>query len=96
MLYCEAKKDEHIEKFMKDLQNMVADLKKYLYSIKNKVRSSFLLDEDAVPQAAMENVRLLMDDVEVIQQRAVNYASYHERFGDSLSTSVKKRSLMLE
>ncbi|XP_065071378.1 dynein axonemal heavy chain 6-like isoform X2 [Rhopilema esculentum] len=96
ILYCEAKKDEHIQKFMKDLKNMVAELRKYLHNVKNKVRSPVLLDEDVVPQAAMENITMLMEDVELIGQRSRNYASYQDRFGDALSTAVKKRSLMLE
>ena len=81
---------------MKDLKNLVIDLSKYLHNVKNKVRSSVLLDEDVVPQAAMENIRMLMEDVELIGQRARNYSSYQDRFGDALSTAVKKRSLMLE
>lgn len=96
MLYCEAKKDEHIEKFMKDLKIMVVELSKYLHNIKNKVRSSVLLDEDVVPEAAMENLRLLMEDVDLIGQRARNYTSFQDRFADALSTAVKKRSSMLE
>ena len=81
---------------MKDLKNMVAELRKYLHNVKNKVRSPLLLDEDVVPQAAMENITMLMEDVELIGQRSRNYASYQDRFGDALSTAVKKRSLMLE
>ncbi len=75
---------------------MVADLRKYLHNVKNKVRSPVLLDEDVVPQAAMENIGILMEDVESIGQRARNFASYQDRFGDALSTAVKKRSLVFE
>ena len=79
---------------MKDLKNMITELSKYLYKVKDKVRSSALLDEDVVPQAAMENIRLLMEDVEIISQRTRNYAIYQDRFGDSISTAIKRRSIM--
>ena len=81
---------------MKDLNEMVSELMKYLQTVKNKVRSPLLLDDDVVPQAAMENIGMLMEDVELIGERARNFASCQDRFGDALSTAAKKRSLMLE
>ena len=80
---------------MKELKNMITELSKYLYKVKDKVRSSVLLDEDVVPEAAMENIRLLMEDVEVIGQRTRNYSIYQDRFGDAMSTAIKRRSIML-
>ena len=80
---------------MKDLKKMVIDLSKYLYKVKDSVRSSVLLDEDVVPQAAIESIRMLMEDVELIGQRARNYSNYQDRFGDALSTAVKKRALLM-
>ena len=80
---------------MKDLKDIVLKLGKYLQKVKNSVRSSVLLDDDVAPQAALENIQLLMEDVDIIGQRARNYASYQDRFGDSLSSAVKKRSLRL-
>ena len=95
-MYCEAKKDEHIQKFMKDLKEMISMLRKYLYNVKNNVRSPALLDEDVTPQIAMENIRLIMEDVDQIGQQARDYSIYQDRFGDALSTAVKKRSLLQE
>ena len=95
-MYCEAKKDENIQKFMKDLEAIVSGLRKDLHNLKNKVRSPMLLDEDVSPPAAMENIKFLMEDVDSLGQRSRNYASYQERFGDALSTAFKKRTMTVE
>ena len=92
-MYCEAKRDENIVQFTRALDELIGNVRRELIIIKNKVCSPALLDADNIPQVATEKLKLLKEDLSNLSTKARNYAAYQERFGNSMSSSLQKKSL---
>ena len=93
ILYCEAKKDENIQRFSRALDELVIVVRRELTAIKNKVRSPALLDADNIPQVAAERVKFLSEELDSLATKTRNYATYQERFGSSMSSTFQKKAL---
>ncbi|XP_071996145.1 dynein axonemal heavy chain 14 isoform X2 [Engystomops pustulosus] len=92
VLFCEAKKDEDIVRFSGDLDQYISHLHFHLMDFKIKVKNPILLDADTFPPEATEVIIGLMEEFEVIANKARCYSSYQERFGSSM-TQMKSRLL---
>ncbi|KAG8538765.1 hypothetical protein GDO81_022111, partial [Engystomops pustulosus] len=92
VLFCEAKKDEDIVRFSGDLDQYISHLHFHLMDFKIKVKNPILLDADTFPPEANEVIIGLMEEFEVIANKARCYSSYQERFGSSM-TQMKSRLL---
>lgn len=68
-------------------------MRRELVIIKNKVCSPGLLDADNIPQVATEKLKLLKEDLSNLSTKARNYATYQDRFGSSMSSSLQKKAL---
>ena len=91
-MYCEAKKDENIQRYSRALDDLIGTVRRELVIIKNKVCSPALLDADNIPQVATEKLKLLKEDLDNLSTKARNYATYQERFGSSMSSSLQKKA----
>ena len=49
-MYCEAKKDENIQRYSRALDELINTVRRELVVIKNKVCSPVLLDADNIPE----------------------------------------------
>ncbi|KAM9316864.1 dynein axonemal heavy chain 14 [Gastrophryne carolinensis] len=85
VLYCEAKKDEDIVKFSGDLDKYISNLHFELMDFKIKVRNPILLEPDTFPLEAKEIINTLLEEYEVVANKAQCYSSYQERFGSSIT-----------
>lgn len=92
-MYCEAKKDENIQRYSRALDELINTVRRELVVIKNKVCSPVLLDADNISQVATEKLKLLREDLTNLSTKARNYATYQERFGSSMSSSLQKKAL---
>ncbi|KAM5165262.1 dynein axonemal heavy chain 14 [Mantella aurantiaca] len=92
VLYCEAKKDEDIVKFSGDLDKYISNLHFELMEFKIKVRNPILLEVDTFPLEAKEVIVNLLEEFELIANKAQCYSSYQERFGSSI-TQMKAKLL---
>ena len=92
-MYCEAKKDENIHRYTRALDELINTVRRELVVIKNKVCSPVLLDADNIPQVATEKLKLVKEDLTNLSTKARNYATYQERFGSSMSSSLQKKAL---
>ncbi|XP_069582586.1 dynein axonemal heavy chain 14 [Ranitomeya imitator] len=90
VLFCEAKKDEDIVKFSGDLDKYISNLHFQLMEFKIKVKNPILLETDTFPLEAIEVIVSLLEEFEVIANKARCYSSYQERFGSSM-TQMKAR-----
>ncbi|KAM3930843.1 dynein axonemal heavy chain 14 [Leptodactylus fuscus] len=90
VLFCEAKKDEDIVRFSGDLDKYISNLHFHLMEFKIKVKNPILLEADTFPLEASEVIANLLDEFEVIANKARCYSSYQERFGSSM-THMKAR-----
>ncbi|XP_075057079.1 dynein axonemal heavy chain 14 [Mixophyes fleayi] len=95
VLFCEAKKDEDIIRFSGDLDKYISDLHFELMELKIKVRNPILLEDDTFPLEAKEVIDNLLDEFEVIANKARCYSSYQERFGSSITQMKTKLVDML-
>ncbi|PFX28824.1 Dynein heavy chain 1, axonemal [Stylophora pistillata] len=93
ILYCEAKKDQNIQRHSRALNELISTVRRELVIIKNKVCSPALLDADNIPQVATEKLKLLKEDLANLSTKARNYVAYQERFGSSMSSSLQKKAL---
>lgn len=93
ILYCEAKKDENIVRYNRALDDLIGTVRRELVVIRNKVCSPALLDADSIPQVATEKLKLMKEDLANLSTKARNYATYQERFGSSMSSSLQKKAL---
>lgn len=93
ILYCEAKKDENIQRYSRALDDLIGTVRRELVVIKNKVCSPALLDADNIPQVATEKLKLLKEDLANLSSKAHNYRAYQDRFGSSMSSSLQKKAL---
>ena len=92
-MYCEAKKDENIQKFSVDLERIIENLTRELHQLSNQIRNPSLLDDDMSPSTAMETIAYLKDDLNNLSKNAKNFAAYEDCFARALSTSARKRTL---
>ncbi|XP_066451266.1 dynein axonemal heavy chain 14 isoform X2 [Eleutherodactylus coqui] len=92
VLFCEAKKDEDIVKFSGDLDKYISNLHFHLMEFKIKVKNPILLEADTFPPEVNEVIVNLLEEFEVLTNRAQCYSSYQERFGSSI-TQMKPRLL---
>ncbi|XP_068088957.1 dynein axonemal heavy chain 14 isoform X3 [Hyperolius riggenbachi] len=92
VLYCEAKKDEDVVKFSGDLDKYISNLHFELMDFKIKVRNPILLEADTFPLEAKEIIVNLLEEFEVIANKARCYSTYQERFGSSI-TQMKTKLL---
>ena len=92
-MYCEAKKDENVQKFSKDLEYIVENLTKQLHQLSNQIRNPSLLDDDMSPSTAIETITYLKEDLETLSKNAKSFANYEDCFASALSTGAKKRTL---
>ncbi|XP_078503488.1 dynein axonemal heavy chain 14 [Lissotriton helveticus] len=92
ILICEARKDEDIIKFSGDLDTYISNLRFELMEFKNKVRNPVLLHADTFPGVAKEILQNLLEEVEIISNKARSYSSYQDRFGSSM-VAMKQSSL---
>ncbi|XP_069810836.1 dynein axonemal heavy chain 14 isoform X3 [Dendropsophus ebraccatus] len=90
VLFCEAKKDEDIVRFSGDLDKYISNLHFHLMEFKIKVKNPILLEADTFPLEANEVIVNLLEEFEVIANKAQCYSSYQERFGSSM-TQMKAR-----
>ena len=93
ILYCEAKKDENIQRYSRALDELISTVRRELVAIKNRVCSPALLDADNIPQVATEKLKLLKEDLANLSTKAYNYATYQDRFGSSMSSSLQKKAM---
>ena len=89
ILFCEAKKDENIRHFSRDLDTLIFKIRTRLMDIMNRVRDPDLLSTDMPAVAALSKLDQLNEEVQQLSGKARSYASYQERFGSSLSQSKK-------
>ncbi|KAK3092231.1 hypothetical protein FSP39_000084 [Pinctada imbricata] len=89
ILFCEAKKDENIRHFSRDLDTLIFNIRTKLLDIMNRVRDPDLLSTDMPAVAALSKLDQLNEEVQILSGKARSYASYQERFGSSLSQSKK-------
>ncbi|XP_032239531.2 dynein axonemal heavy chain 6 isoform X3 [Nematostella vectensis] len=94
ILYCEAKRDENIQRFTRELEELISNVRRELVVIKNKVRSPILLEADNIPQVTIETLKFLSEELEAITTKAKSYASYQERFCNSMSATFQKKALV--
>ncbi|OCT79469.1 dynein heavy chain 14, axonemal [Xenopus laevis] len=85
ILFYEAKKDENIVRFSGDLDKYISQLHLELIEFKVKVRNPLLLQGDIFPRKALEIIRTLLEEFEVLANKARCYSSYQERFGSSVT-----------
>eukprot|EP00079_Xenopus_tropicalis_P035681 XP_017949452.1 PREDICTED: dynein heavy chain 14, axonemal [Xenopus tropicalis] len=85
VLFCEAKKDENIVRFSGDLDTYISQLHSELMEFKVKVRNPLLLQGDIFPREALEMITNLLEEFEVLANKARCYSSYQERFGSSMT-----------
>ncbi|XP_056424426.1 dynein axonemal heavy chain 14 isoform X2 [Hyla sarda] len=90
VLFCEAKKDEDIVRFSGDLDKYISNLHFHLMEFKIKVNNPILLEADTFPLEANEVLFSLLEEFEVVANKARCYSSYQERFGSSM-TQMKAR-----
>ncbi|CAH1791320.1 unnamed protein product [Owenia fusiformis] len=89
ILFCDAKKDENIQKFSKDLDTLVYEIRHKIDDLRNRVRDPILLSDDTLATVALENIKYITDEVNDLSNKAKSYASYQDRFGSSLSAGKK-------
>ncbi|KAM4770854.1 dynein axonemal heavy chain 14 [Rhinophrynus dorsalis] len=85
VLFCAAKRDENIVKFSGELDTYISNLHFELMDFKAKVRDPLLLQDDTFPLEAKEMIQSLLEEFEVISNKARCYSTYQERFGSSLT-----------
>ena len=59
------------------------------YDIRNRVQEPQLLSSDTLAIVALENLKLLNDELTALTTRARSYSSYQDRFGSSISSQAK-------
>lgn len=84
ILFCEAKKDENIRKFSSDLNSLIHNIRHKLVQLQSRIRDPDLLHEDTIAVSALENIRFLQDEVDMLAVNARSYSTYQDRFGSSL------------
>ncbi|MEE6473765.1 hypothetical protein FKM82_010165 [Ascaphus truei] len=88
VLFCEARKNDDIVKFSKDMDKYISNLHVELIEFKTKVTNPLLLQGSTFPWEAKERIQILREEFEVTAYKARCYSNYQERFGSSI-TQVK-------
>ncbi|XP_052105827.1 dynein axonemal heavy chain 6-like isoform X2 [Mytilus californianus] len=89
ILYNEAKKDENIRKFSRDLDTLIQQIRSELNKKKEEVKNPDLLSIDTDPGRAINTIEVAQEDVQSLSKRIHSYVTYQERFGSSLANSKK-------
>jgi hypothetical protein len=89
-LYTEAQCEENIRKFTIDLNTLINKVHKDSIELKVRLQSPALLSSDTNIQIANENLTLFQEMIEKLVEKAKNYASFQERFGNTLKQVKKK------
>jgi len=90
LLYTEAQSEENIRKFSVDLTSLILKVHKESIDLKVRLQSPVLLSSDTTPAIANENLTLYQEMIEKMVQKAKNYSSYQERFGQTMKQVKKK------
>lgn len=88
-MYCEAKKDERIQKFSQDLDFIVEGFTKQLYNLSNQIRNPALLESDSTYDV-LETITYLKEELQHLIVKAKNFSNYEEAFSSAMSSSKKK------
>jgi dynein heavy chain len=91
LLYTEAQSEENIRKFTVNLTTLINKIQHVSLDLRIRLQSPLLLSSDTTSQVAAENLQLFEEMIKKLVERAKNYASYQERFGNTMK-SVKKRA----
>ena len=75
---------------MKDLNTLLDDIKQKLFEIKNNVADASFLSTNSRPEAVLQRISWLTDDVAKLLHRSHKYTSYQERLIATVA-SAKKR-----
>lgn len=89
-MYCEAKKDEKIQKFSNDLDSIVDWFGKQLHQLTNQIRNPALLESDT-SYDVLEAIAYLKEDLQLLTDRAKNFAMYEDSFSSAMSAAKKKK-----
>lgn len=90
LLYTEAQSEENIRKFTIDLNVLVYKVQQESVDLKVRLQSPALLSSETTALIANENLTLFQEMIEKLVDKAKNYASYQERFGNTLKQVKKK------
>lgn len=77
---CEARKDSNIQKFSKELDNLLVELSTSLQVLSHNIHKPSLLDCDSQQSSVLETIEYLREDLDVLRKRAKNFFSYEECF----------------
>lgn len=91
-MYCEATKDDGIQKYSKELESIIDGLMKTLHNLTNQIKNPSLIDEDMTPSIALERISFFREDLTNLTDNAKDFAEYENLFKSALSSSVKKRA----
>lgn len=89
-MYTEAQCEENIRKFTVDLGYLINKIHGESIELKVRLQSPALLSSDTTSQVANENLSLFQEMIEKLVEKAKNYASYQERFGNTMKQVKKK------
>lgn len=94
--YCEAKKDDNIQKFSEDLDSIVRNLSNQLHMLTYEIRNPMFIEEAMTSSTALENLGYLKDDLSKLNESAKSFAAYETLFTSALSTPKKKKKTFAE
>lgn len=89
-MYTEAQCEDNIRKFTEDLNKDILKVHSESVELKTKLQSPRLLSLDTSLEAAKENLKLFEEMIQVLVEKAKNYALYQERFGNTMKQVKKK------
>ena len=95
MLYTEAQSGENIRKFTVDLDALITRTHNELVELKIRLQSPFLLSADTIAKQARENLVLFQEMIVKLTNKAKNYASYQERFANTMKLVTHKKKTKL-
>lgn len=96
LLYTEAQCEENIRKFTVDLGVLITRAHNECVDLKARLQSPVLLSIDTSAQQANENLILFQEMIAKLAERAKNYASYQERFGNTIKQVSKKKTRAIQ
>jgi hypothetical protein len=96
LLYTEAQCEENIRKFTIDLGALITKAHNESVELKTRLQSPLLLSADTIAQQANENLTLFQEMIEKLVEKAKNYASYQERFGNTMKQVTKKKTKIFQ
>lgn len=96
LLYTEAQCEDNIRKFTIDLGVLITKAHNECVDLKARLQSPVLLSIDTSGQQANENLLLYQEMIVKLAERAKNYASYQERFGNTMKQVSKKKTRLVQ